>query len=78
MRIMVRHANSDFDAMITANGMEEAGASVFSITHDGMYRPFGAMAPSSRFVVWAKVNSDADIDAVDDAIRRELSKYTAQ
>jgi hypothetical protein len=73
-KIMVRHANNDFEAMLTAQGMEEAGADVFSITHDGMHQPFGAMIPSSKFVVWAKVASDELFDEVDKAIAREFER----
>lgn len=73
-KIMVRHANNDFEAMLTAQGMESAGADVFSITHNGMHQPFGAMAPSSKFVVWAKVASDEMMGAVDESIAREFKQ----
>lgn len=72
MRIMVRGAGNDFDALRVAQGMENAGATVFSITHAGMHKPFGAIDPSSKFVVWAKVESDSQIAAVDEAIDREF------
>lgn len=75
-KIMVRHADNDFEALRIAQGMENAGAAVFSIAHDGMHQPYGAMAPSSRFVVWAKVPSDLLIDAVDAAIKKEFAGYT--
>lgn len=73
-KIMVRHANNDFEAMRTAQGMENAGANVFSITHAGMHQPFGAMAPSSKFVVWAKVPSLDMFDAIDAEIEKELDR----
>ncbi len=72
MRIMMRDADNSFDAYRTAQGMEKAGASVFSITHNGMYQPHGALIPSSRMVVWAKVKDDAMIAAVDEAIDKEF------
>lgn len=71
---MVRHANNDFEAMLTAQGMESAGAEVFSVTHNGMHQPYGAMVPSSKFVVWAKVVSDEFIDVVDKAIALEFER----
>lgn len=74
MKIVMRNANNDFDAYRTAQGMENAGAVVFSITHNGMHQPFGAMVPSSRMVVWAKVESDDMIDAVDKAIEAEFGE----
>ena len=73
-KIMMRHANNDIEAMLTAQGMESAGADVFSITNDGMHQPYGARVPSSRFVVWAKVASAEMIAAVDEAISLEMSR----
>lgn len=73
-RIMVRHANNDFEAMLTAQGMENAGADVFSITHAGMHQPLGALAPSSKFVVWAKVPSADMFDAIDAEIEKEFDR----
>lgn len=74
MRIMCREANDVLDAIRTAQGMENAGATVFSITHNGMRQPHGAMIPSSKFVVWAKVESDDMIAAVDKAIEAEFGE----
>jgi len=73
MQIMMRSAEDDFVAMRTANGMEKAGAVVFSITSNGERSHFGAMAPHTRFIVWAKVANDEMIDVVDESISRELS-----
>lgn len=75
MRVMCRHAEDDFDAMIIANGMGAAGAEVFSVTFDRHSQPWGALAPHAHFIVWAKVKSDADIDAVDISIDEEQAKY---
>jgi len=72
MKIISRHADNDFDAFRTAQGMENAGATVFSISHNGMQQPYGAMAPSARFIVWAKVESEVMIDAVDASITKEF------
>lgn len=72
MRIMCRNADNDLDAIRTAQGMENAGATVFSITHNGMHQPFGALSPSSRFIVWAKVENDDMIAAADAAIEKEF------
>lgn len=73
-QIIVRHANSDFDALRTAQGMEKAGASVFSISHNGMPRPEGAIIPSSQFLVWAKYEGPLTTDEIDLAITREFGK----
>jgi 2'-5' RNA ligase len=71
MRIMVRHARDDFDAMHVANGMEAAGAEVFSITVDGSDTFPNAMAPHATYTVWAKIESEEMCDAVDEAIDKE-------
>lgn len=68
LKIISRHAHDSLAAFHTAQGMENAGASVFSITHDGMDQKQGALIPSSRFIVWAKYDGDVTTDAVDAAI----------
>ena len=74
MRIMVRRAQDEFIAMQTAQGMENAGATVFSITSDGQETYYGATKPHTRFCVWAKIESDSQIDAIDEAINDEVSR----
>lgn len=72
MRIMVRLAEDDFEALRTANAMESAGACVFAITPNGTATYQGALAPHDRFRVWCKVTNDSVIDSVDVAISKEL------
>lgn len=60
MNIIVRHAVDDFGALIIAQGMENAGASVFSITND-----------STGWQVWAKYPEEVDTDFIDAMIREE-------
>ena len=72
-RIMVRYATDDFHAMQIAQGMENAGANVFSIANNGSSTYPNAMAPHCSFVVFAKVDSDDMISGVDDAIAKEVS-----
>jgi hypothetical protein len=57
-----------------AQGMENAGAQVISVSHDGMHQPFGAMEPSSKFIVWAKYESPMTPEQIDVAIDDELSR----
>ena len=66
--IIVRKARDDFDALLTAQGMERAGAEVISIAHDGEHRQWGAMVPCSKFVIFARVPDDVKIDDVDKCI----------
>lgn len=73
MKTMVRRAANDFEAMQTSDAMLRAGADVFSVTYNGMHQPHGAMEPSARFLVWAKVVDDAHIGRVDAEIEIELS-----
>uniref|UniRef100_A0A6M3ILU3 DUF2007 domain-containing protein n=1 Tax=viral metagenome TaxID=1070528 RepID=A0A6M3ILU3_9ZZZZ len=74
MRIIVRHAEDDFIAMKTAQGMENSGANVFSITNNGQATHFGATAPHTRFCIWAKIENDGMIESIDDAIEKELDE----
>lgn len=71
MRIMVRHAESDFDVLKISNAMESVGAVVFAITNDGTSTYQGALAPHNRFQVWAKITSDDMCDVVDAAVEKE-------
>ena len=70
MQIMIRHADDDFVALTTANGMIKAGADVFSVTDAGGV-PFAKNI--GRFIVWAKVNDEAHIAKVDESIAKELN-----
>ena len=72
MEIIERSANNDFDAYRVAQGMENAGAQVFSISHNGMHQPFGALSPSSKFIVWAKFLPPVTCDSIDDEIARQF------
>lgn len=65
---MVRQARDSFEAMLTTQGMEDAGAEVISIAYDGEHQQIGAMIPSSRFVVFARVPDYIQMDDVDGSI----------
>ena len=71
---MVRSAGNSFIALLTANAMESAGAEVVGVTYDGQHQLYGALVPSSRFIVFAKVMDEQQIDRVDKAIDAALSK----
>jgi hypothetical protein len=62
-QVMVRHAEDDFRALQTAQGMEEAGATVFSIVNLGSDRKF-------NLAVFARFDAPVSIDRVDKAINR--------
>lgn len=74
MKIMSRPADNDFDAFRVAQGMENAGVEVFSITHNGMHQPYGAMIPVSKMIVWGKAKDDAMIAAADKAIEAQFDE----
>lgn len=74
MKIMSRPADNDFDAFRIAQAMEDAGVEVFSITHNGMHQPDGALAPSSKMIVWGKAKDDAMILNADVFIAAEFDK----
>ena len=67
MRVMQRRATDDFYALLVANAMEAAGASVFDLTR----------LPNGSFIGWAKVQSDEQIDEVDDAIDKEVNAHAS-
>lgn len=66
-QILLRHAEDDFAALLTASAMTKAGAEVFSITNNGPARPvgFGSITPHEdhlrpqKFIVWARVRDEA-------------------
>ena len=70
--IMVRNADNDFTALLTADAMEATGATVFSITYMGERTYDGALTPHPYFSVWARVKSDEHIALVDKAIDSAL------
>ena len=72
MKIIVRHADTDTDAFLIAQSMESVGASVFSVTYNGVRSPLGGVEPSSRFLVWAKYDEPLTTDAIDDSISKAL------
>lgn len=72
MKIMSRPADNDFDAFRIAQGMENAGVQVFSITFNGMHQQPGAMIPVAKMVVWGKATDNAMIEAADKAIEEQF------
>lgn len=54
MNVICRHAEDDFRALLIAQGMENAGALVFSIANNGSDQYPTALIPHTRFIVWAK------------------------
>ena len=58
-QVIVRHARDDFYALLTAQGMEDAGAKVFSMT----------VLPNGWFDIWAKYDSAmTNPDKIDESI----------
>lgn len=72
MPIMMRPAEDDFAALKTADAMEKAGATVITVTPNGQAQYPTALAPHTRYIVWARVTGDAHIAEVDVAIEAEF------
>ncbi len=73
MKIIHRTSINRFDALLTAQGMENAGAETFSISYDGGEQALGALIPASRYIVWGRYNEDVTgPDKIDEAIEKEL------
>jgi len=61
--IVMRHAEDDFRAYQTAEGMENAGVEVFSVTAcpANTFRPY---------IVWGKIGAKCQIDLMDAEIEK--------
>lgn len=70
MKIIQRWAEDDYIAFLIAQGMEEAGANVFSVSFRGTDKKLGALAEHAKYIVWAKIEDGSMIDAVDESIDR--------
>jgi hypothetical protein len=69
-KIISRTAPNDLHAFFIAQGMEDAGAQVISISHNGQKQDYGALAPSSKFIVWARYEEPLTCDDIDDFIEK--------
>ncbi len=78
-KIMLRHANDDFFALLTADAMTEGGGEVFSITNNGPARPhaFSQFREDherpQKFIVWARVRDAAHMSEIDALIEKKLN-----
>jgi enoyl-[acyl-carrier-protein] reductase (NADH) len=72
--IIQRWAEDDSIAFHIAQGMENAGADVFSISFRGHKTHTGALEQHAQYIVWAKVESESMIDGVDKAINKALDE----
>ena len=73
-RLISRNARDQWDAWDIAQGMENAGAAVFSISYDGQQLAPGATLPASRFIVWAWVDGNLSLDYIDAEIDKERGR----
>jgi hypothetical protein len=74
MQIICRHAYTDFNALEIAQGMENAGASVFSITSINIPRErsfFDKEIYPFSFIVWARYDLPVTVNSIDHEIRKE-------
>lgn len=76
-QIMLRHASNDFQALLTANGIANAGGEVFCVSNNGPATPTAFALPNipdyhrpQKFIVWARVRDNAHIAECD----REIEK----
>lgn len=81
MKIMLRHASDDFAALLTANGIVNAGGEVFSVTNNGPSVPNSFASPNvtdcvrpHKFIVWARVRDEAHMDECDKQIAKCLDE----
>jgi hypothetical protein len=73
IKIGQRWAEDDFTAFEIAQGIENAGGDVFSISYRGQSTYDQATAAHAQYIVWFKVPEDIDFDAIDASIDKELS-----
>lgn len=76
MRILLRHAENDFEALLIANAMEKAGAKIFNITSNGERKSLFAAEPHTRFIVWAKCDERFSTSEMDRIIEEHYDKRT--
>ena len=72
--IILRSTHSDYKALQIANAIEKAGARVICVTDGGPRderSPLFGQPDPCRFVVWARVEDEAQIAEVDKAIEKE-------
>jgi hypothetical protein len=66
-QIILRHAKSDFDCLMVAQGMEDAGATVISVS------PCYPNTDMMKFMVIARYNNEETTpDKIDDQIHLQL------
>jgi hypothetical protein len=66
MHVICRHAKDDFEALMTAQGMEDAGAYVFSIVWTGR------SGTTIAYAIFAKYEGPTTPEVVDEMINRRL------
>ena len=76
-QIIYRDAEDDFKAFLTAQAIENSGATVFSITPNGEGTYPFCSAPHRRFIVWAKYQEPFDVDAMDELITKAYEEKLA-
>lgn len=74
MIIMNRRAEDDFIAMLTAQAVEDEGGQVISIAYNGSDTYQSAIAPHSKFVVFARAQDEEQINRIDKAIAKHLER----
>ena len=74
MQIICRHAYTDFNALEIAQGMENAGASVFSITSINISErnTFEKEAYPFSFIVWARYDLPITSKVIDCEIEKAM------
>lgn len=65
--MMMRWAQDEMHAMDIANAVLKCGGRVVSIAFNGQETHYGALAPHSRFIVFAEVRDKAHMDEIDAA-----------
>jgi hypothetical protein len=72
-KIFARSAIDMFRAERVAQGMQNTGADVFSITSSGQSLNYGASEPKIEFQVWARAD-DWKTEKIDREIEKELNR----
>ena len=78
MKIIARQADNIVEAQRIAQAMENAGASVFSVSSDGYRRNVSQQRAHTCFVVWAKYAAPLTSTEIDRAIERAMPARTRE
>ena len=72
--VIIRQARDSFGVLLMAQAIENTGGDVFSIASNGQEQQFGALIPSTRYIVCAKFEPPITYDELDEAMDKAIDE----